>query len=726
MRFDCFSRNQILHDLSDGRQLRILWCEPPVSGDRQVSVIDVNDSTAFPYWIPESELRADVENGRIRTLPVQVSDRARRLESSLTPADRRVRDTRYAVIQNLVADPDQAILYSDRQAVLIAETARTHEVDRRFIRSYLRLYWQGGQVPNALLPRYEKSGGKGKPRTSSGGGSGSKRGRPSALGRVEPEKAGINVDARTAELLKRGARRFYEVDTQPSLQRAYIHTLKTCFFVGEEIGADGERIPILPPAHQLPTLGQFRYYYELDRGIIRATEKREGARRFPLRNRPVLGTSTQLAPRPGALYQIDATVGDVYLLSSVRRTRIIGRPVIYMVVDVFSRMIVGFYAGLEGPSWAGMMMALENAFTDKTDFCQRIGRPIQPREWPCAHLPEAIIGDRGELLSKNVEFMLNAFQIRIDNTPPYRPDWKAVVERFFRILNEQAVRWAPGAVHGLRERGGRDTRLDARHTLKTLNRLLLEIVLHYNNEHRLIGYEPDPELLNANVEPYPVDLWEWGVQNRSGALRIADREHVRLSLLPSAEASVTRRGLYFKGLYYTCSTGVEEGWFVRQPGRRSRKMPIGFDPRDVGTIYLRTNKGRTIEECRLTPRFQFLTGATWEEMDDHRAWNRVRDQQARSRTLQSEVEFQHRVEMINQEARAEYVEGASHAGDGLTTKGIRENRRDERRLVRKEEAWTGGVHEEPEPSLGDGEKCDEQYVPPPSELEILQQLRRAQ
>ncbi|WP_164907503.1 hypothetical protein [Clostridium septicum] len=45
---------------------------------------------------------------------------------------------------------------------------------------------------------------------------------------------------------------------------------------------------------------------------------------------------------PGSLYQIDATVADVYLVSEFNRNWIIGRPVLYMVLDSFSRMIVGF------------------------------------------------------------------------------------------------------------------------------------------------------------------------------------------------------------------------------------------------------------------------------------------------------------------------------------------------------------------------------------------------
>ena len=46
---------------------------------------------------------------------------------------------------------------------------------------------------------------------------------------------------------------------------------------------------------------------------------------------------------PGSRYQIDATPADVYLLSSINTDKVIGRPVVYAVIDVYSRLVVGIY-----------------------------------------------------------------------------------------------------------------------------------------------------------------------------------------------------------------------------------------------------------------------------------------------------------------------------------------------------------------------------------------------
>jgi transposase InsO family protein len=124
---------------------------------------------------------------------------------------------------------------------------------------------------------------------------------------------------------------------------------------------DGVEVPILWAAERCPTLRQFCYHYYKDRDLRRSLISREGQRWFNLHYREVTGDSTQMAPFPGALWQIDSTIVDIHLVSSLDRSRIIGRPVLYLVVDLFSRMIVGFSVSLEGPSWLGASLALENA-----------------------------------------------------------------------------------------------------------------------------------------------------------------------------------------------------------------------------------------------------------------------------------------------------------------------------------------------------------------------------
>ncbi len=175
---------------------------------------------------------------------------------------------------------------------------------------------------------------------------------------------------------------------------------------------------------EVPSIRQFRYWYQKDKDLKNEIQKRKGEAEYNLNSRSVLGKSDYGLMGPGSKYQIDATVGDIYLVSQFGRSNIIGRPVLYFVIDVFSRMVTGMYVGLEGPSWVGAMMAISNAASDKVSYCQAYGICITDEEWPCHHIPAAILGDRGEMESKNADNLVSMLGIRIENAPPYRADLK--------------------------------------------------------------------------------------------------------------------------------------------------------------------------------------------------------------------------------------------------------------------------------------------------------------
>ena len=132
-----------------------------------------------------------------------------------------------------------------------------------------------------------------------------------------------------------------------------------------------------------------------------------------------MSNSTQEADGPGTRFQVDATIADIYLVSSFNRSLIIGRPVVYGIIDVYSRLFTGVYVGLEYP-WIGAMMALDNMITDKVAFCAEHDIYINDSQWPAKHLREIIIADRGEFEGYSVTSLINNFNIKIENTSAYR------------------------------------------------------------------------------------------------------------------------------------------------------------------------------------------------------------------------------------------------------------------------------------------------------------------
>ena len=71
---------------------------------------------------------------------------------------------------------------------------------------------------------------------------------------------------------------------------------------------------------------------------------------------------------PGDVFEIDSTVADVHLISSLNRRKVIGRPTIYTVVDRATRMIVGLHVSLYHASWRAARQALANCFMPKKEL----------------------------------------------------------------------------------------------------------------------------------------------------------------------------------------------------------------------------------------------------------------------------------------------------------------------------------------------------------------------
>ena len=175
---------------------------------------------------------------------------------------------------------------------------------------------------------------------------------------------------------------------------------------------------LLVPRPDTPTLRQFFYWYEKDNDIFQIERTRRTPRVYDKDMRALLGTLTGETDGPGARYQIDATIGDVYLVSRYDRAKIVGRPVIYVVIDVFSHLIVGLHVGFKGPSWVGAMEALTTAIGSKVAFCRRFDIDITDADWPSQGLPVALLGDRGEIADSMIETLINNFGLDVENAAP--------------------------------------------------------------------------------------------------------------------------------------------------------------------------------------------------------------------------------------------------------------------------------------------------------------------
>lgn len=585
----------LVHDLIDTKgacgRLKVVWA----AKDRTaIAVVDEGKPTSWPVLHDAEDLkRLALENHWI----VEVGDPPHYMDDAVylggvVPENRgrrqahlTARDAAWKVLGPLVRD--QAIYSTETRASLVANAAGELGVTTTTVRTKLIRLFHGGLLPGALLPGYARCGAPGEPRPVKEGGK--KSGPPAKRDRPN----GVPVTEEMKRIFRIGFD-WFEHNGGQTLAAAYWHSMRIGFFEQvEELFAKSGSSPPYEECEKLglPRQEQFRYHWGRERKRIEALEKRMGARLFALKRRALKGDSTGEATGPGDMYQIDATVLNVYTRSRRNRRKLVWRATLYIVVDVWSRMIVGFALSLDPASWLGAMTALANAMTNKREFCAAAEMTITDEQWPCHHLPGSIVGDQAELARAGVLGLIDRHGVEVANPPAYRADWKGIVERRFGMIDGVMKPFMPGFVHvDFRERGVEDYRLATVMTLDELTRQVIRCILYYNNIHPLASYPRLPAMNEDNVPSVPRDLWNWGIANCSGIPRQPDEESVRFSLMEQDTATMWADGIHFHGCVYMCEKAEGERWRERArdkgPGNGRFGVPISFDRRTTDFIYV--------------------------------------------------------------------------------------------------------------------------------------------
>lgn len=469
---------------------------------------------------------------------------------------------------------------------------------------------------------------------------------------------------------------------------------------------------------RIPSLGQFKYWFYKNRNYKKEISTRYGSNRYEQRHRKIVGNTLMDVSGPGSLYQIDATVADVYVVSEFNRNWIIGRPVLYMVLDSFSRMIVGFYVGLEGPSYIGAAMALASVVKDKLELCKEYGVEINEEEWPVRNLPDNIIADRGEMEGKNIESLIENLGVGVKVTPPFRADWKGCVEQNFRLINLRTKPLLPGKVDStFRERGDKDYRLDAKLTIKEFIQIIIKTILYHNNHNVLKEYDRNKYQIDDDVKPIPIQLWNWGIENMSGRLKSFPEDIVLLNLMPSADAVFTSKGLKFKGMYYSSKRLIEEGLFEKARNNGRWKVKVCYDPRNLNNIYIKSKNGREFDKCFLLNGQERYKDRTLEDINYLMEMEKLDKEVLKEQDIKAKLNLMSDIENIVKDAKS----SCEYTGDSNNKrlKGIDDNRRIEKRVNREKEYFELDMNIEEVKRRDDGFK--DKVL---DELELLKQKQK--
>ncbi|EAM2896171.1 transposase [Salmonella enterica] len=547
--------------------------------------------------MPECILISDLNNAICSNecQPVKLNIPAYQMsyESDLPSKHSNKRDEDYSLIKSLVEDPMFLLdLVCCHRSNIVSEHAMAHNTYCNKIYRFLNKYWRYGQCKNALLPAWGNSGGKGLERIAGN----VKRGSPVRKSPyMDTTSVYRNVLERDKNIFLKSMKEFSPEGKKKSLSSIYDEMIKT-YYASEVSDAQVEGFE-----QKLPSKDSFRYWIKKLIPANELIERQASVKEFQLNKRALQGSATDHTEVPGSCFELDATVLDVHIVSSFNHSWILGRPTVYLIVDKESRMVVGLHVSMEYASWRAGRQALVNAFTNKKLYCSRFGLEIEDEEWPCNHLPQKLLCDRGEFVCDQPEKLAVPLIGNLLIAPSGRADMKGIVERNFKILNDDLVHQLAGTTNGISYiRGEKDPRLDACLTLEEVTILLIEQILEHNNSTKNVLMRQSLLMVGSDLPLTPLNYWNTHLENHRHALRCANEAEIRAQLLPKIFVSMTEKGIRLnKDMFYQWDSPVFSDLKIiaRTSGRWKLEARVDHDNSDF--IYVKMLDDELFVRCDL-------------------------------------------------------------------------------------------------------------------------------
>lgn len=365
--------------------------------------------------------------------------------------------------------------------------------------------------------------------------------------------------------------KFFYNQNKNSLKTAYTMMLKEKY-----CDTYGNLLP------EYPTFNQFRYFYRKHKNMQNYYISRDGIKKYQRNHRPILGDGVQsYAPIVG-FGMLDSTICDIYLINE--SGNLIGRPILTACIDVYSGLCCGYSLSLEGGVYSlrGLML---NVITDKTEWCKRFGIIIDKSDWNSDMMPATLITDMGsEYKSENFE-QIAELGVKIVNLPPFRPELKGSVEKFFDVIQNlyKPHLKGKGVIEpDYQERGAHDYRKDACLTMPDFEKIIIRCIVYYNTKRIVTNHPYNENMIANNIQPYANCIFEYGKTQDGANLLSVDRETLILTLLPRTTGKFSRNGLRVNKMRYRHDSYTEKYL-------TGGEVTVAYNPDDVSSVWLIEN-----------------------------------------------------------------------------------------------------------------------------------------
>lgn len=609
-----------------GELHRVIFIDAP---QRTLYAIPLQGSNPLPAPWDIDELDAKRLKKQLKVVAAPSAQRP--IQTALK--DRLIAEARWSRIEELIREKHLLLMDKSTRNDVLKEHAGKVNCSDRILLDHLRRYWTGGMTQDALLGNYYQCG-----RLNTG--------TPNALSVEAKSPAGSEVVvfapatqfargrrpsiqsylpmSMTSELKKKilaiGQRELLKDEATP-LRSAADAVLLELFTLRDEKGEpkrsdDGIKV-VLKPLGERPTPRQLSYLFKKAFPAAQLHASRVSESDFANNHAPAHGSVLDDTRGAGDVYEIDATVADVWLVSAVNRKFIIGRPTLYLVIDRYSRLIVGFYVSLQAPSWNEGKQAILSVAGDWKAVCKRLGVRYLEAHWPAMGvMPIRFVGDRGEMLSYASDILCDGLRIPVTNPPSKAAQRKCIVEGGFHTTQSMMRVSVAGYEFpkNARKRRGKKYSKDACLTLEEFAAHYMRIVIAHNNSV-LTNFALSPELVLSGFEATPINLWNHSVRNSMGSLARQDYRYLRDKLMPVETGKVAVDGIHFKGCVYKFEDQRFRAWLSAASLRGTFEVLVGYQSAlvDEVVVYDPKNDGARFTAI-LASESESLAGMSFDEV----------------------------------------------------------------------------------------------------------------
>jgi len=473
---------------------------------------------------------------------------------------------------------DLRLLYKPGRKKLLLTYEKALRITAKTLMGWLVRYWKGGMNRDALRPDFQARGEDYQELNDD-----------VLLARKAPGRARddgqptFRLSAKSKKQILQAVD-LLEADKRTTVTRAYKECCKNHWSIIDQNG----NVQLLPVG-QMPSFQQFYRLLRKNLPLFYRLFRQAGPGHIANNLEGKTGFALQEAVCAGHQYEVDSTIADIWLVAEKDSNKIIGKPTLYFIVDRYSRLVVGWHATLDSPSWHGACEAFLSIFEDPEDLAKELGVKFRGREvHPAVGLaPYELIADRGgEYVGVMSDRITEGIRVSVVNLPANQCARKGIVECLFMqdhvTLRDVAPGYQPPAE--AMKRYGADYEHDAEWTLDEFRAQVMEFVyLHNLKMHATMprrvhalddGYRPIP------VEVFTRDALESGTM--CTALEPAD---VYWELLAQKRGVVTNSGVVLHGLHYSCPEIEERDWLIKGGIKRFR-VDVRYDRRLTDRIFI--------------------------------------------------------------------------------------------------------------------------------------------